>query len=209
MKRSRNIHPVFERVVKREDKEKLLKQHAKVIWLTGLSGAGKTTLGATLEQELFKRGFLTQMLDGDNIRSGLNKNLGFGLEDRLENIRRIAEISKLFLNAGVITINCFITPTEAMRQMARDIVGANDYIEIYVNAPLEVCEQRDVKGLYKKARQGLIKNFTGIDSPFEPPKNPDLEIRTDQLTVEQSVQKILEYVLPKITMKNKPLFEKR
>ncbi len=203
MERSTNIHPVFERVVQRQDKEKLLNQRAKVIWLTGLSGAGKTTIGATLEHELYKRGFLTQMLDGDNIRAGLNKNLGFGLEDRLENIRRIAEVSKLFLNAGVITINCFITPTEAMREMARDIVGAEDYIEVYVNAPLEVCEQRDVKGLYQKARKGLIKNFTGIDSPFEPPKNPDIEIRTDQLSVEEAVQKLLDYILPKITLEEK------
>ncbi len=201
MVRNTNIHPVFERVIQREDKEKLIKQHSKVIWLTGLSGAGKTTIGATLEQELYNRGFLTQMLDGDNIRAGLNKNLGFGLEDRLENIRRIAEVSKLFLNAGIITINCFITPTEAMRQLARDIIGSDDYIEVYVNAPLEVCEQRDVKGLYKKARNGLIKNFTGIDSPFEPPSNPDIEIRTDKLSVEESVQIILNYILPKITYK--------
>ncbi len=199
MERSTNIHPVFERVVQREDKEKLLKQKAKVVWLTGLSGAGKTTIGATLEHELFKRGFLTQMLDGDNIRAGLNKNLAFGLEDRLENIRRIAEVSKLFLQAGVITINCFITPTEAMRQLAKDIVGPDDYIEVYVNAPLDVCETRDVKGLYEKARKGLIKNFTGIDSPFEPPKNPNIELRTDKISVEEAVEQLLDYLLPLIS----------
>ena len=202
MEQNANIHPYTKRVVQREDKEKLLKQKARVIWLTGLSGAGKTTIGATLEHELFKRGYLTQLIDSDNIRANLNRNLGFGLEDRLENIRRIAEVSKLFINAGVITINCFITPTEAMRQLARDIVGPDDYIEIYINAPLEVCEQRDVKGLYAKARKGLIKNFTGIDSPFEEPQNYNLEIRTDQLTIEESVEKILEYILPKLKLDN-------
>ncbi len=200
MDHTANIHPFTKRVVKRQDKEKLLKQKAKVIWLTGLSGAGKTTLGATLEHELFKRGFLTQLIDSDNIRAKLNKNLGFGLEDRLENIRRIAEVSALFIDAGVITINCFITPTEAMRQLARDIIGADDYIEIYVNAPLEVCEQRDVKGLYAKARKGLIKNFTGIDSPFEEPQHYDLEVRTDQMSVEEAVEKILEFVVPKLKL---------
>ncbi len=198
MDKNTNIHPA-KRKVSREDKEKLLNQRAKVIWLTGLSGSGKTTLGVNLEQELHKRGFLTVLLDGDNVRAGLNRNLGFGLEDRLENIRRVAEVSKLFLNTGVITINCFITPTKAMRDMAKDIIGRDDYIEIYVNAPLEVCEQRDIKGLYDKARKGLIKNFTGIDSPFEPPKNPDLEIRTDKLSLEESLQKILDFVLPQIT----------
>jgi len=198
MDKNTNIHPA-KRKVSREDKEKLLNQRAKVIWLTGLSGSGKTTLGVNLEKELHKRGFLTVLLDGDNVRAGLNRNLGFGLEDRLENIRRVAEVSKLFLNTGVITINCFITPTKAMRDMAKDIIGRDDYIEIYVNAPLEVCEQRDIKGLYDKARKGLIKNFTGIDSPFEPPKNPDLEIRTDKLSLEESLQKILDFVLPQIT----------
>ena len=198
MDKNTNIHPA-KRKVSREDKEKLLNQRAKVIWLTGLSGSGKTTLGVSLEHELHKRGFLTVLLDGDNVRAGLNRNLGFGLEDRLENIRRVAEVSKLFLNTGVITINCFITPTKAMRDMAKDIIGREDYIEIYVNAPLEVCEQRDIKGLYEKARKGLIKNFTGIDSPFEPPQNPDLEVRTDKLSPEESIQKILDFVIPQIT----------
>ncbi len=198
MDKNTNIHPAM-RKVSREDKEKLLNQRAKVIWLTGLSGSGKTTLGVNLEHELHKRGFLTVLLDGDNVRAGLNRNLGFGLEDRLENIRRVAEVSKLFLNTGVITINCFITPTKAMRDMAKDIIGRDDYIEIYVNAPLEVCEQRDIKGLYEKARKGLIKNFTGIDSPFEPPQNPDLEVRTDKLSPQESIQKILDFVIPQIT----------
>ena len=195
-----NIHP-SDRLVSRSEKEELLKQKAKVIWLTGLSGAGKTTIGMHLEKELHDRGFLTQMLDGDNIRSGLNKNLRFSEEDRLENIRRVAEVSKLFIETGVITINCFITPTRAIRELAKDIIGREDYIEVYVNSPLDVCEQRDVKGLYEKARKGLLRNFTGIDSPFEPPVDPDIEIRTDQLSVEESVKKILDFVLPLIQLK--------
>ncbi len=199
MDKNTNIKPV-KRKITREDKEKLLNQRAKVIWLTGLSGSGKSTLGISLEKELHQRGFLTVLLDGDNVRAGLNRNLGFGLEDRLENIRRVAEVSKLFLSTGVITINCFITPTKAMRELAKDIIGKDDYIEIYVNAPLEVCEQRDIKGLYEKARKGLIKNFTGIDSPFEEPENPDLEIRTDQISVEEALNKILDLVLPQITI---------
>ncbi len=198
MDKNTNIHPAT-RIVTREDKEKLLNQRAKVIWLTGLSGSGKTTLGVKLEAELHKHGFLTVLLDGDNIRAGLNRNIGFGLEDRLENIRRVAEVSKLFLNTGVITINCFITPTKAIRDLAKDIIGRDDYIEIYVNAPLDVCEQRDIKGLYDKARKGLIKNFTGIDSPFEPPHNPDLEVQTDKLSPEESLRKILDFILPQIT----------
>jgi adenylylsulfate kinase len=174
-----------------------------VIWMTGLSGAGKTTLARNIELELSKKGFLTQVLDGDNIRTGINNNLGFTEADRYENIRRIAEVSKLFLNCGIICINSFISPTHPIRQLAKDIIGKENFIEIYVNAPVEICEQRDVKGLYKKARAGLIKNFTGIDAPFEAPQYPDIEIRTDQLNIDESVQKILEYILPKITYSEK------
>jgi adenylylsulfate kinase len=197
-----NIHPVFDKIIQRNDKEAKLKQYAKVIWLTGLSGAGKTTLGSSLEKALFNKGFLTQILDGDNIRSGINKNLKFTETDRLENIRRIAEVNKLFLNCGIITINCFISPTEEIRNTAKQIIGKNDFIEIFVNAPLNVCEQRDVKGLYKKARAGEIKNFTGISSPFDIPKNPDIEIRTDLLTIEQATEKLLNFILPKIQWNN-------
>ncbi|MEI7983307.1 MAG: adenylyl-sulfate kinase, partial [Bacteroidota bacterium] len=150
----KNIFPVYHEILAREEKEDLLKQKASVIWLTGLSGAGKTTLAKYLEEELFSRGYLTQILDGDNIRTGINRNLGFSSEDRYENIRRIAEISKLFLQCGIITINCFISPTEELRDMARRIIGESDFIEIYVNAPLNICEGRDVKGLYSKARRG-------------------------------------------------------
>jgi adenylylsulfate kinase len=166
--------------------------------MTGLSGAGKTTLANHLERALFDRGFLTQILDGDNIRSGINNNLGFSEADRMENIRRIAEISKLFINSGVITINCFISPTSEIRDIARSIIGKEDFIEIYVNAPLEVCEGRDVKGLYNKARRGEIKEFTGITSPYEAPANGDIEIRTDLLSVEESVEKVLAFILPRI-----------
>jgi len=194
-----NIFPDKNNKLERPEKEKLLGQKAKVIWLTGLSAAGKTTIGRDLEKELFKKGFLTQILDGDNIRSGINSNLGFSSEDRYENIRRISEVTKLFIDCGIICINSFITPTNDIRKMAKDIIGEDDFIEVFVNAPVEVCEQRDPKGLYKKAREGKIKDFTGIDAPFDIPENPDIEIRTDLLNVEESVQKCLEYILPKIT----------
>ncbi len=201
MPKDRHIHPVFNQILNRSDKEKLLDQHSKVIWMTGLSGAGKTTIARNIEMELNERGFLTQVLDGDNIRTGINNNLGFSAEDRFENIRRISEVSKLFLNCGIICINSFISPTKEIRDMAMDIIGKENFIEVYVNAPLEVCEQRDVKGLYQKAREGKIKNFTGIDAPFEAPENPDIEIKTDELSIEDSVQKCLKVILPKIEYK--------
>lgn len=182
-----NIHPIFDRLLQRNDREKRLGQTAKVLWLTGLSGSGKSTIAQALERKLYNEGFFAQCLDGDNIRSGINNNLGFTVEDRKENIRRIAEITKLYLDSGIITINSFISPTVEIRDFAKSIVGANDFIEIYINAPLEVCEKRDVKGLYKKARNGEIKNFTGIDSPYEAPVNPEIEIRTDEVEVEEAV----------------------
>lgn len=191
-----NIHPVFDRILGREEKEEFLKQNSKVIWMTGLSGSGKTTIAIGLEKELQKRGFLTQILDGDNIRTGINKNLGFSEEDRSENIRRIAEVSKLFVNCGVIAINCFVSPTIEIRKNAKEIIGDNDFLEVYVNAPYSVCEERDVKGLYKKARNGEIKNFTGLDAPFEAPENPFLEIKTSEMTAEESVQKVVDTILP-------------
>ena len=190
-----NIHPVFDRILQRDAKEKLLNQFARVFWMTGLSGSGKSTIAIGVEKKLHELGYLTQILDGDNIRSGINKNLGFSDNDRTENIRRIAEVSKLFVNCGIITINSFVSPTRAIREMARSIIG-EDFFEIYINAPLEVCENRDVKGLYKKARNGEIKDFTGINAPFEAPLNPDLEINTAELTIEQSVNKLLESILP-------------
>lgn len=196
MSLSENIFPDFDSILGRSDKQVLLKQKAKVIWMTGLSGSGKTTLAIALERKLAGSGMLTQILDGDNIRTGINKNLGFSDEDRAENIRRIAEVSKLFLNCGIVTINCFVSPTKAIREKAKEIIGGEDFIEVYVNAPLDVCEERDVKGLYKKARAGEIKDFTGIDSPFEAPEHPDLEIKTDENSIEQSVQLILTYLTP-------------
>ncbi|MFI5172611.1 MAG: adenylyl-sulfate kinase [Chitinophagales bacterium] len=193
-----NIHPIFHRLLQRSDKESLLSQRARVIWLTGLSGSGKSTIAEAAEKILHEKGFLTMLLDGDNIRSGINNNLSFSDADRLENIRRIAEVSKLFLNCGVITLNSFVSPTGEIRKLAKQIIGEEDFVEVYINAPLEVCEARDVKGLYKKARAGLIPDFTGITSPFEAPENPDLEIRTDKMEIEESVNMLLDFILPAI-----------
>ena len=194
-----NIHPVFDQILTRQDKEKLLKQHSRVIWFSGLSGAGKTTLAKELEVILHNKGFLTQILDGDNIRTGINNNLGFSDADRSENIRRISEVSKLLVNSGVIALNSFISPTNEIRHLAMDIIGRENFIEVFVDATLEVCEQRDVKGLYKKARAGKIINFTGIDAPFERPENPDITINTVELCIAESLEKLLAVVLPKIT----------
>jgi len=197
-----NIHPTFDKILKREDKEKLLNQRSIVIWITGLSGSGKTTVAKGLELELHKRGYLTKLLDGDNVRTGINNNLRFTEEDRKENIRRIAEVSTLFMKAGVILINCFISPTKEIRDQAREIVGEKDFFEIFVNTPLNVCEERDIKGLYAKARAGLIKNFTGIDSPYEEPENPAVEIKTEEQNIDESVQHVLKVLLPRIEFKN-------
>ena len=195
---SENIFPVFDKIISKEKKEKLLNQKGKVVWLTGLSGSGKTTIALQLEKELYKLGFLVQILDGDNIRAGINNNLSFSESDRTENIRRIAEVSKLFLNCGIITINCFVSPTIKMRQIAKKIIGKENYYEIFINADLETCEKRDVKGLYKKARNGEIKNFTGIDSQYEKPNNPSLEVNTSKLSINQSIDIILKNVLPQL-----------
>ena len=195
---SENIFPVFDKIISKEKKEKLLNQKGKVFWLTGLSGSGKTTIALQLEKELYKLGFLVQILDGDNIRTGINNNLSFSEADRAENIRRISEVSKLFLNCGVITINCFVSPTKKMRQNAKKIIGKENYYEIFINADLKTCEKRDVKGLYKKARKGEIKNFTGIDTEYEKPNNPSLEVDTSQLLLDQSIEIILKNILPQI-----------
>lgn len=193
-----NIHPVFDSIMGRKYKEMLLNQHSKVIWFTGLSGAGKTTIAQNLERVLYDKGYLTQILDGDNIRSGINNNLTFTEADRLENIRRIAEVSKLLVDSGVITLNSFISPTNEIREMAKQIIGPENFVEVFVNTPIEICEQRDVKGLYERARRGEIKNFTGIDSPFDAPENPDIELHTHLHTIDESVQKCLDVILPKI-----------
>jgi len=191
-----HIYPVFEQIIPREEKEIRLKQKAKVLWFTGLSGSGKTTLASALERNLFERGYLTQFLDGDNIRSGINNNLGFSNEDRLENIRRISEVSKLFLNCGIITICAFVSPTEKMRQIVKDIIGDNDFYEVFVSTPIEVCEQRDIKGLYAKARAGIIKDFTGVNAPFEIPGNANLTIDTSKHKPEECVSVLLDHILP-------------
>jgi len=193
-----HIYPVFDRMLSREDKEHLLRQHGIMIWFTGLSGSGKSTLAIALERELNDRGLLCRILDGDNIRTGINNNLGFSEADRLENIRRIAEVSKLFLDTGIITIAAFISPTNEIREMASGIIGKNDFVEVFVNTPLEVCEQRDVKGLYAKARRGEIKDFTGITAPFEAPSDPDISLDTSKLSLEESVKQLLELVLPRV-----------
>lgn len=185
------IYPIFDRMLSRADKETLLAQQGVLLWFTGLSGSGKSTVAIALERELQRRGYLCKILDGDNIRSGINGDLGFSVADRRENIRRIAEVAKLFVDTGIITICCFISPTNEIREMAQRIVGTGDFKEIYVNTPLSVCEARDVKGLYAKARRGEIKNFTGISSPFEAPENPALEISTDSTPIAQNVEKII------------------
>ncbi|MFI3292952.1 MAG: adenylyl-sulfate kinase [Rikenellaceae bacterium] len=196
-----NIYPIHDRMLGRKDKERLLNQHAIALWLTGLSGSGKSTIAIALERELEQRGFLCRILDGDNIRSGINRNLGFTAEDRAENIRRIAEVTKLFVNSGVITISAFISPEESMREMASEIIGVDDFKEIYISTPIEECERRDVKGLYAKARRGEIKNFTGIDSPFEPPVSPMISIDTSKLSVAESMERLLAIILPLVELK--------
>lgn len=189
-----NIFPHFDQMISREFRETKLGQRSKVIWLTGLSGSGKSTIGLALEKRLFQENFVAQLLDGDNIRSGINKNLGFSEEDRKENIRRIAEIAKLYLSSGIITINSFISPTAETRNIAKEIVGDGDFLEIYINAPMATCESRDVKGLYKKARAGEIQGFTGVNQAYEEPENPALELRTDVLCVDEAVDILFTFL---------------
>lgn len=181
-------------MLSRSDKEELLGQKGVMLWFTGLSGSGKSTVAIALERELQKRGLLCRILDGDNIRSGINKGLGFTAEDRRENIRRIAEVAKLFVDTGIITIAAFISPSNDLRRMASDIIGSEDFKEVYISTPLEVCEARDVKGLYAKARRGEIKNFTGISAPFEAPEHPALSIDTSKVSLEDSVKQILTFL---------------
>lgn len=198
MEETKHIYPIFDHMLTRADKEELLKQHSVMIWFTGLSGSGKSTIAIALERELQKRGLLCRILDGDNIRSGINNNLGFSAEDRVENIRRIAEIGKLFVDTGIITLAAFISPNNDIREMAANIIGKEDFMEIYVSTPIEECERRDVKGLYAKARKGEIKNFTGISAPFEAPEHPALSLDTSKLSVEESVNKLLDLILPRV-----------
>ncbi len=190
-----NIYPIYDKMMTRLDRETLLGQRGIMVWFTGLSGSGKSTIALGVERELYKRGILCRVLDGDNIRSGINRNLGFTAEERVENIRRIAEIGKLFVETGIVTLAAFISPTAQSRRMASEIIGTEDFREVYVSTPLKVCEQRDVKGLYARARRGEIADFTGISAPFEAPEHPDLRLDTSILTLEESVNKVLEIIL--------------
>ena len=187
-----NIYPIFDRMLSREDKEQLLGQRGVMLWFTGLSGSGKSTVAMALERELQRRGRLCRILDGDNIRTGINAGLGCSPEDRKENIRRIAEVGKLFVDTGIITLAAFVSPTEELRQMARHIIGEADFKEIFISTPLAECEKRDVKGLYARARRGEVKDFTGISAPFEQPEHPALALDTSHLSLEESVNKLLE-----------------
>ena len=196
-----HIYPIFDKMLSRQDKERLLGQRGLMMWFTGLSGSGKSTVAIALERELHKRGLLCRILDGDNIRCGINNNLGFSPADRVENIRRIAEVGKLFVDTGIITIAAFISPNNDLREMAAKIIGKDNFVEVYISTPIEVCEQRDVKGLYAKARRGEIKDFTGVSAPFEAPQSPDLELDTSSLSLEESVNSLLSYILPKIELK--------
>ena len=198
-----NIHPTFGQLLGREAKETLLNQRGLVVWLYGLSGSGKSTLATALERRLHEEGVFTQVLDGDNIRTGLNNNLGFSDEDRSENIRRIAEVAKLFAMAGVVTITSFICPRNELRTLAREIVGQADFLEVYVECSFETCEQRDVKGLYAKAKAGQVQNFTGRDSSFEAPEPrdaADLILNTDNQAEGESLEQLYQAVRPRVAL---------
>lgn len=196
--KTKNIYPIFDKMLTRDRQEDLLNQKSIMIWFTGLSGSGKSTIAVALERELYTKGYLCKLLDGDNIRTGINKNLGFTEEDRKENIRRISEVSKLFIDTGIITIAAFISPTRELRALAKSIIGKENFIEVFISTPLNVCEERDVKGLYAKARKGEISNFTGISAPFEAPENPDLSLDTSTLSIEESVNRLMELITPLI-----------
>ena len=195
MSKITNQHTVWhEPDIYRADREKLNGHKSAILWFTGLSGSGKSTLAHAVEDTLYKRGIRTYVLDGDNVRKGLNKDLGFSDEDRTENIRRIGEVSKLMVDAGIMTLTAFISPFIKDRDIVRDLVKAGDFIEIYCKASLEVCEQRDPKGLYKKARAGEIPEFTGINSPYEAPENPEIVLTTDEHSIEECVARVINYL---------------
>ena len=191
----RHTHPIG-----KSDRLKNNGHQAKVIWLVGLSGSGKSTLAGNIEATLHQKGYKTYLLDGDNVRLGLNNDLGFSSKDRTENIRRIAEVARLFNEAGIIVLSAFISPLAADRAQAQRLIGSENFIEIFIDCPLHVCEKRDVKGLYAKARKGLIPNFTGIDAPFENPKQPDLTVNTETDPPELSLKKLLDFIEPKLKL---------
>jgi len=197
---SEHLHPISDRLLTRADRQRLTRQTSRTIWLVGLSGSGKSTLAAALEKRLYADGHAVYVLDGDNVRGGLNRGLGFSDADREENIRRIAEVSKLFVDAGVVAINSFITPRESLRALARRIIGEGDLLEIYVKASLETCRRRDVKGLYAKADQGLVPQFTGKDSAFEEPAAAGLTIDTEAQSVEESLEALYRFAKPRLEL---------
>lgn len=192
------IHPVHDRLLGRADQEALLGQRGQVAWLYGLSGSGKSTIAAAVQRALHAEGRLVQVLDGDNIRAGLNRNLGFSDEDRRENIRRIAEVARLFVDTGTVVLASFITPLREFRARAREIVGAEDFLEVYVRASFEECARRDVKGIYGRAAAGKVARFSGKDSAFEEPEEPDLLLDTERATVEESVTRLLAVLRERI-----------
>lgn len=194
-----NIYPIYDRMMTRQEREQLLGQKGMMVWMTGLSGSGKSTVALGVERELHKRGLLCRLLDGDNIRDGINRGLGFSPEDRRENIRRIAEVGKLMVDTGIITLACFVSPTEEIREMARNIIGEKDFFEVYLSTPLSECERRDVKGLYARARRGEVKDFTGISAPFEAPEHPALAIDTTTTPLQENVMKVVEMILKQQT----------
>lgn len=194
----KNIHPIDYQFVPAEEREIRNGQHAKVFWFTGLSGSGKSTLAIGLERQLFDMGYQVAVLDGDNIRSGLNKNLTFSHEDRAENIRRVAEVAKLFMENGQVVFVTFISPTIELRKLAKDIIGGENFIEVFINTPIEICEARDVKKLYEKARAGDILDFTGIHAPYEAPLHADIDIKTENKSVDDSLDELFEHIIRQI-----------
>jgi bifunctional enzyme CysN/CysC len=193
LRRAQNVHKQA-LSISRENREKLNGHKGKVIWFTGLSGSGKSTLANALEVELHANGYRTYLLDGDNVRQGLNKDLGFTDADRVENIRRIAEVAKLMMDAGLVVMTAFISPFRRERQMARELIGEENFVEVYVSTSLEVCEQRDVKGLYKKARAGQLPNLSGVGSPYEAPIAAEIEVGSDGMTIRETIAKVVETI---------------
>ena len=198
---SKNVIP-HEYQISKEDRQKAKSHKSFLLWFTGLSGSGKSTIANVVEQELYNLGVNTYTLDGDNIRKGINNDLSFSPEDRTENIRRIAEISNLMIDAGLVTLAAFVSPYKKDRENIKSIVKDVNFVEVYINTSVEECERRDVKGLYKKARAGEIKNMTGISAPYEAPENPDIEIETEKVSVETAVEQILDYIRPKLQLQN-------
>ena len=193
-----NIYPIFDSILSRAEKEDLLKQKGTVVWLTGLSGSGKSTIAKGVEHLLHNDKIITKLLDGDNLRTGLNANLGFSEEDREENIRRVAETAKLFVETGIVTICSFVSPTIQIRQNAEEIIGKDDFLEVYVNASFEACAKRDVKGLYKRAMAGEIKNFTGLDAPFEAPRKSFITLDTVNQSINESIELLYNSIIKRI-----------